>query len=238
MKRILTAAAVVTLCASASFAATSIVNSKHDLSSGNVTAGINIKSTTQGQICIFCHTPHNAVRNVPLWNRNDPSTAPSAYALYTSSATLTSVTKRAKLDSNSVSIFCLSCHDGTVSQIGSRVVNSGGNAMTMSGVWVAGGLTSDGKSLTNDHPIGFDYSAAQAQDPTGLNPTATASNTITGGSYPTKTIFYKSTAVTGADNTGNFMECASCHVVHDNTNKPFLRKDNAGSALCLACHIK
>jgi predicted CXXCH cytochrome family protein len=34
------------------------------------------------------------------------------------------------------------------------------------------------------------------------------------------------------------LECASCHTVHDNSNVPFLRADNTGSALCLKCHNK
>jgi predicted CXXCH cytochrome family protein len=35
------------------------------------------------------------------------------------------------------------------------------------------------------------------------------------------------------------VECATCHNPHDNvTSPPFLRTDNRGSKLCLACHIK
>ncbi|MEI6393162.1 MAG: cytochrome c3 family protein [Verrucomicrobiota bacterium] len=34
------------------------------------------------------------------------------------------------------------------------------------------------------------------------------------------------------------MECASCHATHDNTYTKFMRVSNAGSAMCLRCHIK
>jgi predicted CXXCH cytochrome family protein len=38
--------------------------------------------------------------------------------------------------------------------------------------------------------------------------------------------------------TASTMQCATCHNVHDNTNVPFLRINNAASALCTTCHIK
>ena len=34
------------------------------------------------------------------------------------------------------------------------------------------------------------------------------------------------------------VECSSCHLVHDPSIPPFLRKSNAGSQLCLTCHVK
>ncbi|MBI3593131.1 MAG: hypothetical protein HY099_06610 [Nitrospirae bacterium] len=34
------------------------------------------------------------------------------------------------------------------------------------------------------------------------------------------------------------VECPSCHDPHDPSRNTFLRKSNAGSALCLTCHIK
>jgi len=35
-----------------------------------------------------------------------------------------------------------------------------------------------------------------------------------------------------------FVECASCHDPHVSDTLTFLRMDNTGSALCLACHVK
>lgn len=70
-------------------------------------------NTDATQVCIFCHTPHNASRSVPLWNRpalDQP--AASTYRLYTSSASLSTTAKHAALSATSESLLCLSCHDG------------------------------------------------------------------------------------------------------------------------------
>ena len=234
MKKILLTAALVTLTAGTCFAG--ISTTKHNLSSGSAAA---IKSGNQSQICVFCHTPHNALQNVPLWNRNSANAA-NTYKLYTSSTTLTTATKAAALHADSQSLFCLSCHDGTIATLASRVNRTGlanNAAIDMSGgaaVWSGAGGTAStgpamlGQDLTNDHPVGFSYGAAQAAD-AGLD-TATNVKTALGGN----TVFFKANA--GA--IGDSMECSSCHAVHDNTNSPFLRKNNAGSALCLACHLK
>ena len=64
------------------------------------------------QVCIFCHTPHNASPAVPLWNKvYDPATA-STYRLYTSSKSLSSTVKNSAITATSESMLCLSCHDG------------------------------------------------------------------------------------------------------------------------------
>lgn len=64
------------------------------------------------QVCIFCHTPHNASPSVPLWNKvYDPTTA-STYRLYTSSSSLSTTVKNSAITATSESMLCLSCHDG------------------------------------------------------------------------------------------------------------------------------
>lgn len=217
MKKILVAIAITVLGSSAAFAASNITATKHNLSSGASTS--QVRSNTS-QICAFCHTPHNAVPNVPLWNRDQ---ATSTYLLYTSSATLSSAAKNAALSSTSISLLCMSCHDGTVDELGSRVnaVPSDVSALTMTDGTVAfsAGGANLGADLTNDHPIGFSYATAQTQDAN----LRVASDAITQGA-----MFFN----------GSQMECASCHLVHDNTFKPFLRTTNVGSNLCLACHVK
>ncbi|MBC7961389.1 MAG: cytochrome C [Steroidobacteraceae bacterium] len=235
MKRILAAAALVTLCSSMSLAA-GITNTKHDLSSVSTTTGP--KAATQTQICVFCHTPHNAIKNVPLWNRTG-GTAAASFKLYTSSASLTQADGvKSALYDDSISLFCLSCHDGTVAQLGSRVVRPG--AVAMSGnTWTGGDATTGpamlGSDLTQDHPIGFTYpSAGEANRLTTADAARTTMNLNNGASPDSSAIFFSSN---GGART-NQMECASCHMVHDNTNSPFLRSSNSGSILCLACHIK
>jgi len=117
---------------------------KHNLS----TSGPGpIKSGTVTEICVFCHTPHNANPAVPLWNQTLSSGV--TYTPYTSSTLVAAVgvpTGSSKL--------CLSCHDGTVA-IGSTVV---GGQIPMQGVNAQGRMTGTsvlGTNLSDDHPISF-----------------------------------------------------------------------------------
>ena len=211
-KTALLTAALLIVATSAS--ALSIKNSKHDLSVGGAQTW---KSATTTEICVFCHTPHNPAQNIPLWNRTNP--AAGSFTLYKTSPTLTTVAAASAFAADSISLFCMSCHDGV----------TGLGAMTNTpptGTDALGALTGSanlGISLANDHPVGFRYDQAQTAD-AGLVAMGTA-NTALG-----------SNAFFGTGS--NMIECASCHKVHDNANAPFLRTTNLNSALCLACHAK
>ena len=153
--------AVTSLPASAQIAST-----KHNLGT-TPGGGVNQFSGT-AEICVFCHTPHGADTSaaVPLWNRTLP--APSSFTTYDSLGTSTLDGRTASV--GSVSIACLSCHDGVTSM--SAVINApgsgtGGNAAWVAGAWtganqvggkIAPGLiTNIGTDLRNDHPIGIQY---------------------------------------------------------------------------------
>lgn len=213
-KTVLLTAALVVLATSAS--ALTIKNSKHDLS---LNSGASWKSTTTNEICVFCHTPHNPAQNVPLWNRTNP--AAGSFTLYKTSATLTTVAQASAFAADSISLFCMSCHDG-VTGLGAMTNTPPTGTDSLNATPLTGGA-SLGINLQNDHPVGFNYATAQGAD-TGLVAMATA-NTSLGGN-----------AFFGAG--ANMIECASCHKVHDNANAPFLRTTNLNSALCLACHNK
>lgn len=218
-KTALLTAALVVLATVAS--AASIKDSKHDLSSTSGTTGQ--KSATTTEICVFCHTPHNPAQDVPLWNRTNPGAGGwTMYASPTLTASATTKLSGGTFDADSISLFCLSCHDGTTALGAMHNMPTVADVTpAMSAVYAKiGGGTKD---LTNDHPVGFDYAAAQAQD-AGLVLKATASTALGGNAF------------FGA--AGNNIECASCHKVHDPANAPFLRIANTGSALCLACHNK
>ncbi len=191
--------------ASVSFGFSQITGSAHDFSGD--------AWNTTGQICIVCHTPHNAdltVATAPLWNHE--VTAVAAYTLY-SSATLDATVGQPGNESK----LCLSCHDGTVA-----LENFGG---TTTGTNFITGSTLVGTDISDDHPISFVYDAALATTDGGLHdPTTT--NSGLGGTISSDMLF------------ASRMECASCHDVHDNINGMFLRINNAGSALCLTCHDK
>ena len=233
MKKILMTAALLTLTAGTAFAG--ISTTKHNLGSDGTAA---IRSGNQSQICVFCHTPHNAIQSVPLWNRS--YTPASAFQLYTSSKSLTTTTQNAELFSDSQSLFCMSCHDGTVTELASRVNKQGvtddGAAINMTGGnanWSNSGAAMLGTNLTNDHPVGFSYGQAYIDEggaAGGLNDHITIVKPALGN----KTIFFTA----GAGSVSDSMECSSCHAVHDNTYPPFLRTTNSGSTLCLACHNK
>lgn len=221
MKKIVLLTAALVASASLSYAG--IANTKHDLST--TTSQTYNKSATTTQICIFCHTPHNATVNVPLWNRTNP--AATGWQMYNSptlSATASAKLATGTFDSDSISLFCLSCHDGTTA-LGAFQNRAGLAADALPAIVGTGNLGAGTKAMANDHPIGFDYDQAATEDTAANLHNKTNANSALGGN-----------AFFGG--AGNQLECASCHKVHDNTNAPFLRITNVGSALCLACHNK
>ncbi|WP_020675358.1 cytochrome c3 family protein [Geopsychrobacter electrodiphilus] len=203
MKKVLLSAIVAILMASPAFAV--ITGSAHDFS--------GMLPTVTTEICVYCHTPHNAdttVTNAPLW---DHTTTTASYTLY-SSATLNATMAQP----SGISKLCLSCHDNTVA-VDSFGVNAGASTISVA---VPGTTANLGTNLGDDHPVGFLYDSALASADGGLNDPGTT------------------TAVSDLLFAGQ-MECASCHDVHNNgpaTASALLRVDNAGSALCLTCHAK
>jgi len=150
-----------------------IAATKHNLSSGGT--GPNHTDATD-QICVFCHTPHgsDATAAVPLWNKKLPGTT---YTTYNSdAATATSTIDGQILAVGSVSLACLSCHDGTqamdnmLNKPGSGGYNAAGSSL--GGVWTGAATMAGtpgspvgvdlripviGADLKNDHPIGIQY---------------------------------------------------------------------------------
>ena len=171
-----------------------------------------------GEICIACHTPHNAnaaVTDAPLWNHN---LSVQSYSLY-SSPTLNATT----VQPTGTSKLCLSCHDGTVAY------DNTANGTKMTGNSAVG---SDG--LSNDHPISFDYTTALATADGALHDPATKLVTIGSGTDT------KDGTIDTAMLIGGQVQCATCHDVHNKFTDggKLLRISNAGSALCLTCHNK
>lgn len=124
----------------------SIVDSMHNLSASGPGP---VKAATQTEICIFCHTPHNARPDIPyLWNRQDPAEAYTPYASSTLKAAVGQPTGTSRL--------CLSCHDGTIAP---GAVLSQTSAITFAAS-MTGRSSILGTNLADDHPVSFDYSAA------------------------------------------------------------------------------
>ena len=192
--RRLAGAAVVLLTAGVLIgqdAVAQIAGTKHNLGTGRVT-GVTMDPTrtnefgaTAGgvggtnEICVFCHTPHGSDTSaaVPLWNRSLPTG--TTYTTYNSLGTTSLDGATAPV--GSVSLACLSCHDGgqamniVINQPGSGGYNSGGAAMA--GSWsgtrqnsgVISGIANLGTDLRNDHPIGIQYAGGPKS---GTPPTA------------------------------------------------------------------
>jgi len=183
-----------------------IAGTKHDFSAAAWNA------TTE--ICIVCHTPHNAditVAEAPLWNHEVTATA--TFTLY-NTGTFDGSGTIGQPDGSSK--LCLSCHDGTVALENFGTTTTGTNFMPANANF--------GTDLSNDHPISFTYDAALVAADGELFATTTASGL--GGDIATDMLF------------AGKVQCASCHDVHGTGIANLLLKSNAGSALCLTCHDK
>jgi predicted CXXCH cytochrome family protein len=194
------------VCGVWSVHAESIIASKHDLSAGGPGA---IKAASEKEVCIFCHAPHKAVGQTPLWNHQLSAATYTPYSSTTLKATVGQPTGATKL--------CLSCHDGTVA-LGS-VYNRGTPIAMANGVTtMPTGPSNFGTDLSHEHPVSFVYDSAlvaakgQLKDP----------STLTG---PVK-----------LDHSAQ-MQCTACHDPHNNQYGKFLVMENtSGSTLCLTCH--
>ena len=141
-----------------------IQNSKHDLGNGVVEAN--------GEVCVFCHTPHGSNTGVsaPLWNK---AASTATYQRYSSLGTATLDGTEAPV--GSVSLACLSCHDGTqamdvvINKPGSGGYNAAGSEIsptlvsTIPGSGPIPNLTTD---LRDDHPISIDYAGGACRGTT------------------------------------------------------------------------
>ncbi len=233
MRRFAFIALAAMLAATTAAAQGTIVGSKHDLS---IVGGGSIPSAYGTQVCVYCHTPHKASTDAALWNKALPS--PGSF---------TAVGGGVQEYFNvAASGSCLSCHDGTLGV--DVVVNVNGAA----GAWTAGAgganFTTDwkmtaanpgyiGTDLSNDHPIGVDYSTSTTN--TRFNPMVIGGHSGAYVRMPGSTATRGLTLYTRTGAATSYtVECSSCHTPHDPTNTLFLRYPNTGSGVCLACHKK
>ncbi len=192
---------------------TGVEQTLHNLS---VTGPGQVKSRSETEICKFCHIPHTAVGDSPMWG-HELSRVPQ-YA----TPRLTSRQEMAPQPDGS-SRLCLSCHDGTVA-LGElagrrRPIDVGGPRL---------GRTF-GTDLTGSHPVSFtlasvpDESPARASD-MGVRPLA----------------MIEVDREVRLDRGGK-MQCTTCHDPHvDRYYRPgvvphFSVKPTV-TEICLVCH--
>jgi predicted CXXCH cytochrome family protein len=298
------AAAMTLVIGTAQAASVASSTSKHNLSTtGTVGAGaqtnvgISGKGTpgettgVDSQVCVFCHTPHGSTdsADAPIWNK--PALAGNTGVLGTEKYTRYASTTldATNVAVGSVSLACLSCHDGT--QAMNAVVNApgSGNDQSLYEASAAMGTNADSNGveipnlstdLSNDHPISMQYAGGGCKvgagthtaacgtltDPDFVTPVGNSINNTpmwwvntdagTGFNDMTAGATIGGDAVTGqntrqktdmilytrgiGDDRQPYVECASCHDPHQTVSQPvqFLRIDNDGSKVCLACHIK
>lgn len=236
-KSIFAVAATAALLGLSFQASAGIANTKHNLSSQvDGVNGLNrVYSTDNPEICIYCHTPHNAIKNdtIPLWN-HDLSTV-ATYGMYTSPTFdgEGTIADLGGVDATTatVSNLCLSCHDGTVAINAVNNPSNGNPTITMTGVDPGtGGLldtysTNLSDDLLDDHPVNFVFDSALASaDPSLHDPVDAKGSGLSGGVK----LF------------AGRVQCPSCHNPHNDTvgEQPFLRDTINGSQLCLNCHDK
>jgi|Deesub1362A_J573_1020465.scaffolds.fasta_scaffold00537_9 predicted CXXCH cytochrome family protein len=221
-----------------------ITSTKHNLS---VTGPGPIKALPGAEpsrrICVYCHTPHRANPDTPLWNHT--LSPRKTYILPESPTQLSKPSNPPDGDSR----LCLSCHDGMVA-IGS-VVHMRGGPTTISMQRVGPrqemvptterGLTNLAGDLSGTHLISIAYNDDLKVDKDKQCQTGIV---YFGLRYPSE--IPPPVRLRPTDNTYNGkpgykglgVQCSSCHEPHDNGYGKFLLVDyfNNPEDLCLSCH--
>lgn len=203
------------------YAASDIRNTKHNLANWS---GKTYRSTDYNEVCVFCHTPHMA-GSWPLWNRNYTEPTFIAY----SSVMFNPQNFGGTGQPDETSKLCFSCHEqqNTASTTNllntSNLVNGSQPSFNFTKIHPTAALGTD---LRDDHPIGFNYSAAANTN----YELYTAAQAAANMGESVAAIF-----------PGDQMTCFSSHDVHGKVSGGFvipvlLRRLNASSMLCWSCH--
>lgn len=231
----------------AALAETTIINSRHDMSSTSTTTGP--KQTVTAQVCYFCHIPHHAASTAALWNHTASTKTNGWGANNTTTAGTTLPTSI-----GAASQRCMACHDGTVSLGDTLNVDylTGWSASGVPGSVSTTGflqtnslgyiLASNG-TLDTNHPVSIPYGSTSTYNSIASRAQATdyqaayfnaSCNGVSGCTTGSVNIKIYGTAATNAG-----IECASCHDPHQGADaRKFVRVTTAASAICVACHVK
>jgi len=200
---------------------------KHNLS---ISGPGPVKATSEQQICVFCHTPHNASPKQPLWSH---SLSSATYTYYWS-PTLNAYAAGNAPPVDGASKLCLGCHDGTVA-IGA-IRNRPSNIQMQAGACLTadfrltGGAACGyvGTDLSGGHPISFLYSDSIAQGETNL---------VVSPNDPDCALNIPCVRLDGQGK----VQCTACHDPHDDSRStdvpplPFWNKPTHDE-VCDVCH--
>ena len=84
----------------------------------------------------------------------------------------------------------------------------------------AGSAGNIGTSLTNDHPVGYLYDPSKDHE-------------LVSRPWP-----WRTPIKLDPDASNGTVECHTCHDLHNDQFKKFLRVDNMNAVLCTVCHAK
>jgi predicted CXXCH cytochrome family protein len=193
--------------------------------------GLNARSGMRSDVCYFCHTPQGRQSDGPGWEVEQQVSAFDAFDTHGPDGNIGL--------RGSVSVACLSCHDG--SQAPDVAVNTPYQQFLAD-------IPIPRKRMAGDHPVGVVFSGYGADGTASPAARKRLQRGIIGSEVhwwldmeavpdgvrdKTDVIFY-----TRGEGAGMqpFIECASCHDPHANSGNMFLRTSTAGSNLCQACH--
>lgn len=188
------------------------------------------------QICIFCHTPHRASSEGPLWNRK--ATTVSFFKHYSSSTlAIDDAAVRGASEygqPNGTTRLCLSCHDG-ITALGAVFSTPTQMAnVPISFVDVKGGRSGQTVALayqtySTHHPVSFKYNAA-------------VRTILTSPPYNKTEYQYLPPATGGAKlDKQERVQCTTCHDPHQDQSDvpsqltPFWTAKTYAD-VCMTCH--
>lgn len=224
---------------------------KHNLSSDNTGPGVTYKADIAGsdyrkdQVCVYCHTPHNAGKTA-LWHRNDYGRTFGHYS--STSLVIDNPSVKATSDyrePTGSSRLCLSCHDG-LTALGD--VTTGSAIEFPVGFDTIGGLAKFDatKVKSGHHPVSFIYNAGVLG--------ALATKGIGTYKLPTDASVPAGVKAKVRLDRSQRMQCTTCHDPHQNQSDdaaeivpgrklvPFWTYGGGGNAVadhdavCNACH--
>lgn len=231
---------------------------KHNLGSGTMTNDPRfnkLDASGSAEVCVFCHTPHGAdtsAAGLPLWNKKLGTG--NSYTTYVQTSTLDATNNLGP--QGSISLACLSCHDG--SQAMDNQINGagygnyysdGGAANGQDFVWATSGVATTnlrdstgkltqfgtsasliGQDLSNDHPIGIEYCGGF---------------TTSGDVNTCRDIDFKTPTKIGTGSTAKYYvetSQAGVSTIRDKTDMILYTRDFGGAASfapsveCTSCH--